>query len=68
VDVHAGNGRLRLAVHDDGHGGAGPGRGTGLAGLVERVATVDGTLGVDSPPGGPTTMTIELPLRAGAPR
>src|SRR5581483_3547328 len=68
VDVRTGDGRLRLAVHDDGRGGARPGQGTGLTGLVERVATVDGTLTVDSPPGGPTTMTIELPLRAGASR
>ncbi len=68
IEVHTGSGRLRLAVHDDGHGGARSGRGTGLTGLVERVATVDGSLDVDSPPGGPTTVTIELPLRAGATR
>ena len=38
--------------------------GGGLAGLLERVQTVDGQLTVDSPPGGPTTITIELPRHA----
>jgi signal transduction histidine kinase len=53
--------QLRLQVRDDGHGGARIGAGTGLTGLDERVRTVDGTLTVDSPPGGPTTITVELP-------
>lgn len=55
---------LVLAVHDDGLGGADKGRGSGLAGLARRVATVDGRLDIDSPPGGPTTITVELPLQA----
>jgi signal transduction histidine kinase len=38
--------------------------GGGLAGLVERVQTVDGRLEIDSPPGGPTLVTIELPVHA----
>ncbi|WP_438268028.1 sensor histidine kinase [Kitasatospora purpeofusca] len=42
-------------------GGAAPGGGSGLAGLAERLAAVDGVLRVDSPPGGPTTVTAELP-------
>jgi signal transduction histidine kinase len=57
------DGRLHLAVADDGSGGAavGPeGRG-GLAGLAERLRTVDGSLGIASPPGGPTVVTVELP-------
>ncbi|MER7807557.1 sensor domain-containing protein [Streptomyces sp900116325] len=64
VAVHAKDGALRLSVHDDGRGGARPraGGGTGLAGLSERVSTVDGRLLIDSPAGGPTTVTIELPL------
>jgi signal transduction histidine kinase len=55
---------LRLRVSDDGAGGADPTRGSGLPGLVQRVRTVDGTLALNSPPGGPTVVTIDLPLRA----
>jgi len=54
---------LRLRVRDDGAGGADMVTGGGLAGLAERVATVDGRLDLDSPPGGPTVVTLELPLR-----
>ena len=54
---------LRLSVSDAGSGGARVGAGTGLTGLSERVRTVDGTLQVSSPAGGPTTITVELPLR-----
>ncbi|WP_217210760.1 sensor histidine kinase [Streptomyces sp. AC550_RSS872] len=52
---------LVLVVSDDGVGGAEPAGGTGLAGLAKRVASVDGRLSVDSPVGGPTVMTVELP-------
>jgi signal transduction histidine kinase len=55
---------LALTVTDDGHGGARLIPGGGLAGLLERVQTVDGRLEVDSPPGGPTIVTIELPRHA----
>jgi signal transduction histidine kinase len=55
---------LVLSVADDGTGGADPARGTGLSGLAQRVAVVDGRLTIASPPGGPTTITVELPLRA----
>ncbi len=55
---------LRLIVSDDGIGGARPGGGSGLLGLTERVRAVDGQLQVTSPPGGPTVITIELPLHA----
>ncbi|MFJ6795125.1 histidine kinase [Streptomyces sp. NPDC091268] len=54
-------GPLRLTVTDDGVGGADPGRGTGLVGLRKRVGSVDGTIEIDSPLGGPTTVTVELP-------
>jgi signal transduction histidine kinase len=54
-------GVLVLSVHDDGDGGARLRPGGGLAGLRQRVSTVDGTLRVDSPAGGPTRVTIELP-------
>jgi signal transduction histidine kinase len=56
--------RLLLAVTDDGAGGAQPAPGGGLAGLLDRVQTVDGRLDVTSPPGGPTVVTIELPRHA----
>jgi signal transduction histidine kinase len=55
---------LRLVVSDDGIGGADVARGSGLAGLTQRVSTVDGRLDVSSPGGGPTTVTVELPLHA----
>jgi signal transduction histidine kinase len=55
---------LLLSVADDGTGGADPASGTGLSGLVQRVALVDGRLTITSPPGGPTKVTVELPLRA----
>jgi len=60
-------GRLRLRVRDDGAGGArisGEGAGGGLAGLADRLRTVDGRLEISSPPGGPTVVTVELPSRA----
>jgi signal transduction histidine kinase len=56
--------RLRLRVRDDGRGGAAPGPGSGLSGLLDRVRTVDGRLDVTSPPGGPTVVTVELPSHA----
>ena len=55
---------LLLSVADDGTGGADPSLGTGLSGLTQRAALVDGRLTVASPPGGPTKITVELPLRA----
>ncbi|MGF1663498.1 MAG: histidine kinase [Kineosporiaceae bacterium] len=53
---------LVATVTDDGLGGADPTRGTGLAGLRDRVAAVDGRVLVSSPPGGPTVVTLELPF------
>ncbi|MFF9474653.1 sensor histidine kinase [Streptomyces roseolus] len=64
VDVWRSGARLMLQVRDDGAGGADPARGQGLAGLAERLRAVDGVLAVDSPEGGPTTVTAELPWRA----
>jgi signal transduction histidine kinase len=57
-------GRLRVRVSDDGCGGARIEERGGLAGLAERIRTVDGRLQVSSPPGGPTAVTIELPSHA----
>nr|WP_198351542.1 sensor histidine kinase [Streptomyces typhae] len=61
--VHARHtgGRLRITVRDDGTGGADPANGTGLTGLADRLAVLDGTLTVTSPPGGPTVLTLEIP-------
>jgi signal transduction histidine kinase len=61
VEVLGRAGRLTVIVTDDGHGGAAFGRGTGLVGLRDRVAAVDGTLTVSSPMGGPTALTVSLP-------
>jgi signal transduction histidine kinase len=63
VDLRVAGGALRLAVKDEGHGGANPGRGTGLAGLGDRVAAVGGRLTLTSPLGGPTVVRAELPCR-----
>jgi signal transduction histidine kinase len=64
VDVWRAGDRLMLQVEDDGVGGADVGAGSGLAGLAERLDAVDGILVVDSPVGGPTRVTAELPWRA----
>ncbi|MFJ9690618.1 sensor domain-containing protein [Kitasatospora sp. NPDC101183] len=61
LGVLSAGGRVRLTVRDDGCGGAVVGAGSGLAGLAERLAAVDGALSVQSPPGGPTTVTADLP-------
>ncbi|MEV3991105.1 sensor domain-containing protein [Streptomyces sp. NPDC049837] len=61
VDVRGTGGELSLAVSDDGRGGAVPGAGSGLTGLLGRVRTVDGALTCDSPPGGPTVVTVAIP-------
>jgi signal transduction histidine kinase len=53
--------RLSVAITDDGRGGADDRLGTGLAGIRGRVLALDGVIDVDSPAGGPTTVTLELP-------
>ena len=59
---------LRIVVRDNGRGGAAISRvgasSSGLAGLAERVGTVDGYLSIASPPGGPTAVTVDLPSRS----
>jgi signal transduction histidine kinase len=64
ISISDAGGRVLMTVTDDGTGGARLTPGGGLAGLLERVQTVDGRLDLDSPPGGPTIVTIELPSRA----
>ena len=63
VQADGGQGTLVLQVGDDGVGGADPARGSGLAGLAQRVSTVDGRLRIASPRGGPTLISVHLPLR-----
>jgi signal transduction histidine kinase len=64
VTVERRGDRLRIVVSDDGEGGAAPGSGSGLLGLTQRAAAVDGTLTIDSPAGGPTRITVELPCES----
>ncbi|MFD7429339.1 sensor histidine kinase [Streptomyces sp. NPDC059818] len=63
VDVWRTADRLLIQVTDDGRGGASLDGGTGMSGLAERLGAVDGLFVLDSPPGGPTTVTAELPWR-----
>ena len=53
---------LRLEVRDNGIGGADLSTGSGLRGLRDRVDALDGHLELDSPPGGGTTVTVEIPV------
>ncbi|EPH41930.1 putative sensor-like histidine kinase [Streptomyces aurantiacus JA 4570] len=61
VDVHHEQGMLRIAVTDNGKGGAAMGAGSGLSGIERRLGTFDGVLAVSSPVGGPTMVTMEIP-------
>jgi signal transduction histidine kinase len=61
-------GLLRAQVTDDGCGGADPAHGTGLAGVERRLAAFDGILAVNSPPGGPTIVVIEVPCASSSPK
>ncbi|TFV91306.1 sensor domain-containing protein [Blastococcus sp. CT_GayMR16] len=61
VEVRCSGDRVRVVVEDDGIGGAVVAPGHGLSGLTDRLLAVDGGLTVDSPRGGPTRLTAELP-------
>jgi signal transduction histidine kinase len=65
--VHDGT-ALRMLVVDDGRGGADPEGGTGLRGIERRLAAFDGTLAVESPPGGPTRLAMVLPCASSLPK
>jgi signal transduction histidine kinase len=54
--------RLEILIDDDGGGGADPTRGSGLSGLADRLASVDGRLAIDSPAGRGTRIRAEVPL------
>ncbi|MEU2870190.1 sensor domain-containing protein [Streptomyces olivoreticuli] len=56
--------RLILVITDDGRGGADPSRGTGLHGIGDRLAILEGRLVVSSPVGGPTQLRVEVPCSA----
>nr|WP_183342418.1 PAS domain S-box protein [Conexibacter arvalis] len=66
VRVAEREGRLLVTVFDDGRGGAVAAPGRGLQGLHDRVGAAGGTLTVDSPSGGPTTVTADLPATPAA--
>ncbi len=61
VQVERENGRVVVEVSDDGVGGADPGRGTGLRGLADRLAVLEGRLQVESEKGHGTTVTARIP-------
>ncbi|MER5549305.1 sensor domain-containing protein [Streptomyces sp. NPDC002589] len=62
------DGTLHARVTDDGHGGADVSAGSGLEGIRRRLASFDGVLEIDSPPGGPTVMKMELPCALSSPK
>ena len=62
VSVGRSNGAATVSVADDGVGGADPASGSGLRGLAARVEALNGRLDVDSPPGGGTRITAEIPI------
>jgi signal transduction histidine kinase len=62
VTVTDHGGRLQVTIRDDGRGGADATGGSGLRGLADRVAAIGGTLAIESPPGGGTSIHAELPL------
>ncbi|MFC8824314.1 sensor histidine kinase [Streptomyces sp. NPDC057137] len=61
IDMIHTDSKLRVAIGDNGDGGAKIGSGTGLSGLERRLGTFDGILAVSSPEGGPTMVTVEIP-------
>jgi signal transduction histidine kinase len=64
VELGTDDAMVRLTVRDDGIGGADPAQGSGLVGLSDRIETVGGTLHITSPPGGGTTLLIEIPAES----
>jgi signal transduction histidine kinase len=68
IDLRYTDGMLRIGVTDNGHGGADPARGSGLRGIERRLAAFDGVLAVSSPPGGPTSVTMEIPCELSLPK
>lgn len=67
VTVDSDGRRVTVEVRDDGIGGADPSRGSGLRGLEDRLASVDGSLDLSSPPGRGTKLTVEMPCASSSP-
>ncbi|WP_350222960.1 sensor histidine kinase, partial [Mycolicibacterium porcinum] len=65
VRLHSDAAELRITVADNGSGGVEPANGSGLTGLADRLRMVDGRLDIDSPAGGPTTITAVVPSGTG---
>ncbi|MFD0683565.1 sensor histidine kinase [Actinomadura fibrosa] len=68
IDLRHERGMLRITVTDDGRGGATLAGGSGLRGIERRIGTFDGVLAVNSPVGGPTIVTLELPCALSSPK
>ena len=66
VELDTSDATLRLAIRDDGIGGADPSQGSGLVGLSDRIEALGGTLQVTSPSGSGTTLLIEIPVEGRA--
>lgn len=67
VEITHDGGSVSVTVCDDGIGGADPSRGSGLSGLADRLASLDGQLVVESPPGGGTCVRAQIPCRGTRP-
>jgi signal transduction histidine kinase len=68
VRIRHRDGVLRAIVGDDGRGGADPATGSGMLGVMRRLAAFDGTMSVSSPAGGPTIITLEVPCGLSSPK
>ncbi len=68
VELSHEQGVLRVVVGDDGRGGASVDSGTGMRGVMRRLAAFDGTMSVSSPDGGPTVVTLEVPCVLSSPK
>jgi signal transduction histidine kinase len=62
VELDVQDAAMRLAIRDDGAGGADPGQGSGLIGLSDRIQALGGTFHITSPPGGGTALLAEVPV------
>lgn len=65
VDLAQGDAILRIAIRDDGVGGADPGQGSGLIGLRDRVEVLGGKIEIVSPLGGGTSLLAMIPIDNG---
>jgi PAS domain S-box-containing protein len=63
IRLESRDGTLRVAVHDDGLGGADPSKGSGIVGLIDRAEALGGSVTVASPAGAGTSIVVELPAR-----